>query len=286
MEYGEKRAVLRLLKHHVPGRVLGFALTMTDASPTMSRTSSAASVSTLDTSTTMTTTTPNSKSMVNLRKQVKYVVLGGVLTWYFQVVSHVGDSISAGAGTWEGRIGGVALALVAGTVGLFGYVITLPTRGHHAVYGEWTKDAVLSWAIPALTACIVLGWTALLLTLSPLGAPPPPSLSLANRISQAAAHIGLTTTTTQTTPPATASASSIEALMSRFNLSPTQSTAFTSYLATLSNRADAWAANNIRTIGWTGALAGSTGSYLLIFGSVGLLGFFAPDNRPPKQKHF
>ncbi|EPQ30105.1 uncharacterized protein PFL1_02222 [Pseudozyma flocculosa PF-1] len=133
----------------------------------------------------------SAKSLVNLRKQLKYIVIGSVLTWYFQVPAHLTDALSLGIRTnWEARIAVIALSLLAATLLIFAHVILLPARGHAPDYLRWKEDVHLRSAIPALTLCIIAGFLSLLLTLSPLGAPAPPGSSLSTRLTQAATTAG------------------------------------------------------------------------------------------------
>ncbi|KAN0060810.1 hypothetical protein ACQY0O_007469 [Thecaphora frezii] len=133
----------------------------------------------------------SAKSLVNLRKQLKFILIGSVLTWYFQVPAHLRDALSLGLqSNWEARIAVLALSLLGSTFLIFAHVILLPARGHVPDYIRWKDDSYLRSAIPALTFCIISGFLSLLLTLSPLGAPAPPAISLSTRLTQAATTAG------------------------------------------------------------------------------------------------
>ncbi|PWY99029.1 hypothetical protein BCV70DRAFT_201250 [Testicularia cyperi] len=257
------------------------------ASPTLSATSSAGS-----TTATVIDSHPNPKSFVNLRKQLKYIAIGSLLTWYFQVYDHLQDSLSLGMSSVSAKLSAISVLLLFATVLIFTHILLLPVRGHLPNYLDWRNDRQLATAIPLLTACIILGWTTLLITLSPVGAPAPPSSSILTRLHQAAQYTGLSHLQARINNlPAlnTDSATSFESIAKKLSLpssaSPS-SLAFQNYFVQLSKRAEDWASQNIKTIGWTGALAGSIGAYLLVFGCVGLLGFLTPDNRQSKHKQF
>lgn len=281
------------------------------ASPTLSATSSTAS-----TTATVIDSHPNPKSLINLGKQLKYLSIGLVLTSYFQVYSHLADALSFGiSSSSSAQLALLSIGLLVTTVLLFTYVLLLPARGYNINYADWRRDAHLSTAIPLLTASILLGWTTLLITLSPIGAPAPPASSFRQRLAQAASFTGLDSLHAKInaipasyfppSPPLSSSSdftASISKLAHKLTpaqdttpqwdkiasyLSPLSSThkaALHHYFEQLSSRADEWRSNNIKTIGWTGALLASIGSYLLVFGSVGLIGFLAPDTRPPHSK--
>ncbi|KAJ9479931.1 hypothetical protein PHBOTO_003688 [Pseudozyma hubeiensis] len=231
------------------------------SSPTLSTTSSTAS-----TTATVIDTSPNPKSISNLLKQLKYLSIGLVLTLYFQVPQHIGDALSLGfLHSSSAKLAALSLGLLAGTVLMFTYVILLPARGFAVNYVEWRRDERLGTAIPLLTGCIIVGWTVLLLTLSPVGAPAPPAVGVKQRLAQAAKYTGVDLASTSSGKH---TAETLQA-----------------YLAQLSTRADEWSARNIKVIGWTGAVLGSIGTYLTVFGGVGLIGFIAPDRRT-KHKTF
>ncbi|TKY84498.1 hypothetical protein EX895_006399 [Sporisorium graminicola] len=257
-------------------------------SPTLSTTSSSAS-----TTATVIDTHPNPKSLINLGKQLKYLSIGLALTLYFQVYQHLADALSLGiAGSNPAKLALLSVVLMAGTVVTFTWVILLPARGYAVNYVDWRRDVHLAKAIPLLTACIIAGWTTLLLTLSPLGAPAPPTASIRTRLSQAAAYTGLDSLQTRINaipasyfPTATNPKASWDKIAAFLPHKDSASTLQT-YFDQLSHRADEWSASNIKTIGWTGALLGSIGAYFAVFGTVGLIGFLAPDNRPNKLKSF
>lgn len=277
------------------------------SSPALSATSSTAS-----TTATVIDSHPNPKSLVNLGKQLKYLSIGLVLASYFQVYQHLTDALSLGVtASFPAKLALLSALLLVGTVVMFTHVILLPARGHAINYVDWRGDARLSSAIPILTACIIFGWTTLLITLSPIGAPAPPAASIRQRLSQAAAFTGWDSLQskinaipasyfTATTPsssgnwgkitsaftPSSAADKNWDRIASYLSLPSSTSANLQSYFLQLSSRADEWAARNIKVIGWTGAILGSIGTYLFVFGAVGLVGFIAPDNRPNKYKTF
>lgn len=262
-------------------------------SPTLSATSS-----TTSTVHTVIDTQPNPKSLINLGKQLKYLSIGLILTSYFQVYSHLRDALSVGLTTFSARLALLSVGLLGGTIVIFTYVILLPARGHSVNYVDWKNDKHLAGAIPALTACIIFGWIALLLTLSPVGAPAPPAASIKQRLAQAAAYTGLSGLQAKVNAiptsyfPNTAAKGvgmnwdKISSVLSLGSVNTATGDRLKEYFTQLSERAEQWGARNIMTIGWTGALLGSVGTYLMVFGAVGLTGFVAPDNRKDKAKTF
>ena len=262
-------------------------------SPTLSATSTASTTATVIDS------HPNPKSLINLGKQLKFLSIGLVLSLYFQVYQHLADALSLGLSSFSARLALLAVGLLVGTVVIFTYVILLPARGYSINYLDWRHDAHLSSAIPALTACIIFGWILLLITLSPAGAPAPPATSIRQRLAQAAAYTGLDSLQARINSipasyfPATSARmegkggeKSWDNIATYLSLAAPHQSSLHSYFVKLSERADDWAANNIRMVGWTGAILGSIGTYLAVFGAVGLIGFLAPDRRPNKSKTF
>ena len=250
------------------------------SSPTLSTTSSTAS-----TTATVIDSHPNPKSLINLGKQLKYLFIGLALALYFQVYQHLKDALTLGVfANGSAKLALLSVVLLVSTVVMFTYVILLPARGFAVNYVDWKRDPHLSTAIPLLTACIILGWSLLLITLSPIGAPAPPPTTLQQRLSQAASYTGFDSLESKiaTLPYTTERWDKI----SSFLHLPSSSSSFHQYFTHLSQRADDWSSHNLKTIGWTGALLGSIGSYLAVFGSVGLIGFVAPDNRRDKTKTF
>ncbi|PWN49933.1 hypothetical protein IE53DRAFT_387820 [Violaceomyces palustris] len=276
--------------------------------------------------------THSKRSLVNIRKQLKYILIGGSAAWYFQIFAHLSDALSLGLkSSWNARIALMATSLLVTTIAIFAHVITLPSRGYQPDYLRWHSDPHLKSTIPALTICIISGFFTLLITLSPLGAPPPPPVSLAQRLTIAARHTGSSlgsasrgvqqlasevaralgirpstsvATSTFDNPLFSKSAQvtsgdtktllellrldSFESLASKLGVSGSRSHELQAVLDSLQRRAEDWARGNVRTIGWTGALLGSAGTYLLIFGTVGLLGALAPASSASSsgKKHF
>ncbi|GAC93885.1 hypothetical protein PHSY_001452 [Pseudozyma hubeiensis SY62] len=248
------------------------------SSPTLSTTSSTAS-----TTATVIDTSPNPKSIANLWKQLKYLSIGLVLMLYFQVPQHISDALSLGVlSSSSAKLAALSLALLAGTVLMFTYVILLPARGFAVNYVEWRRDERLGSAIPVLTGCIIVGWTVLLITLSPVGAPAPPAVGVKQRLAQAAKYTGVDLASI---PHNLWTSEKSWDILSSKSSSKQTAESLQKYLAQLSTRADEWSAQNIKVIGWTGAVLGSIGTYLTVFGGVGLIGFIAPDRRT-KHKTF
>ncbi|SPO32476.1 uncharacterized protein UTRI_04220 [Ustilago trichophora] len=285
----------------------------TPHSPALSTTSSTAS-----TTATVIDSHPNPKSLINLGKQLKYLSIGLVLTLYFQVYQHLTDALSIGiSSSSSAKLALLSIGLLAGTLVIFTYVILLPARGYSINYVDWRADQHLATAIPLLTACIIFGWTILLITLSPIGAPPPPAQSIRQRLAQAATFTGLENLQSRiaSLPSSYFPSSSINnPSSSSSSLSKLANVAFPSsasdrntwdriashlsitipnaerdlhsYFIQITARADEWAARNIKVMGWTGAILGSIGTYLTVFGTVGLIGFLAPDTSLHKSKTF
>lgn len=66
----------------------------------------------------------------------------------------------------------------------------------------------------------------------------------------------------------------VESLANRMGVSSDRSREFSKALDFTQARALEWSRNNVRVMGWTGALFGSSASYILVFGGIGLLGLF------------
>ncbi|KAJ1579309.1 hypothetical protein NDA11_003131 [Ustilago hordei] len=272
-------------------------------SPTLSATSSTVSStasSTASSTRTVMDSHPNPKSLINLGKQLKYLSIGFVLTCYFQVLPHLSDALSLGVwSTLSAKLALLSILLLLGTVVFFTYIILLPARGHNINYLDWRGDHHLGTAIPLLTACIIFGWTTLLLTLSPIGAPAPPPTTIRQRLAQAASFTGLDSLESRIqslpnsylSPTTTTTTSKLSNVLGKSNdwdkiasyLSLPNKSPLRDYFVQLSQREDDWAAKNIKVIGWIGALLGSIGAYFFVFGAVGLIGFLAPDRSKEKR---
>ncbi|KIS68326.1 uncharacterized protein UMAG_03424 [Mycosarcoma maydis] len=256
-------------------------------SPALSSTSSTAS-----TTATIIDSSPNPKSVSNLFKQLKYLVIGLTLSLYLQVPQHLSDAVSLGVSSVSAKLALLSLALLVVTLAIFTHIVLLPARGFAVNYVDWKSDVRLATSIPALTVCILLGWSSLLITLSPLGAPLPPSSGIHERLAQAAQLVNSRSLLAQiNTLPTTYFSSSTreiswDKLSSLLSLSSSSSSTLHTYFDQLSARADQWSHANLRAIGWTGALIASISTYLAAFGTIGIIGFLAPDNRPSKHKSF
>lgn len=173
-------------------------------------------------------------------------------------------------------------------------------------YVDWNKDKHLGKAIPALTVCIIVGWGMLFFTLSPMGAPSPPPVSVRQRLAIAAQQYSggldslqgkINAIPSSFFPKPTTTAGRVggdggdvknwDRIASYLSpLTTSQTSQLQQYFLKASQRAEEWTGRNIKVIGWTGALLGSIGSYLAVFGAVGLVGFVAPDRRVGKSKTF
>ncbi|KIM24421.1 hypothetical protein M408DRAFT_331789 [Serendipita vermifera MAFF 305830] len=113
-------------------------------------------------------------------KQLRWIALGGVLTYYTEVVHHLRALIDSRDGleaSWPwSRIGGWASAALGGmTVVLFLYLLLLPKllgRGVEYSPTQYRNNDRMKVVIPVLTATIFFGWSTLVTSLylfSPLG---------------------------------------------------------------------------------------------------------------------
>jgi hypothetical protein len=248
---------------------------------------------------------------VNLRKQLKYLAIGGLGTWYWQVPLHITDALNGSRSTTA--VATLAIVLYAATAVLFAHIILLPARGHQVDYLRWQRDSALKRAIPALTVSIVFGYLALFFALSPLCAPRPPSAALSHRLLEAAHAAGgnLQKATSgaqlllsdaarslgfggsgSKSATVSSSATSLdvdlsslmrtlripngEALASRLGVSKEHTNVLMQTLDQYQRRAQAWKENNISVLGWTGATCGSGSAFMLMLGVAGLLGLFTP----------
>lgn len=252
---------------------------------------------------------------VNLRKQAKYVLIGGFGVWYWQVHLHIQDALQGSQYTRS--IALVSIALYVSTIVIFAYVILLPARGQQVDYLQWQKDSNLKTAIPALTVCIVAGYLALFFALSPIVAPLPPSPAFSQRLLEAADQAGgnLQKATAGVQLMLSDAARSFglnkgasskvqkgglnldvdlsslmkalrlpdgDALAGRLGVSKEHTTLLMQTLEKYQRRAQAWKENNVSVLGWTGATFGSASAFVFLFGVAGLLGLFTP--KPQKTK--
>ncbi|KDN51997.1 hypothetical protein K437DRAFT_254736 [Tilletiaria anomala UBC 951] len=108
---------------------------------------------------------------VNVTKQAKFILLGGIPVWYLDVHGSVLHVLTHGGEDWTRTLGLVTLVFLTSTVVLLAYLVLLPTRGVTPNWTKWNKDAHLRGLIPALTMSIIGGYIMLLLLLSPLCQP-------------------------------------------------------------------------------------------------------------------
>jgi len=64
----------------------------------------------------------------------------------------------------------------------------------------------------------------------------------------------------------------VESLAQRLGVSKDRSKDFSKALDFTQARAEDWRRNNVKVMGWTGSLLASSASYILVFGTIGLLG--------------
>ncbi|KAI0694669.1 hypothetical protein C8T65DRAFT_666481 [Cerioporus squamosus] len=101
-------------------------------------------------------------------KQLKFVLPGGLLTYYFDSHNILLRILSGedGAQGWGRFAARTSLLSAAVTVSLFLYVLVLPLlQGGQPNYQHWRQSGVLSTVIPIMTASIVAGWSLLGYTL-------------------------------------------------------------------------------------------------------------------------
>lgn len=202
----------------------------------------------------------------------------------------------------------VSIALYFSTVAIFGYLMILPARGVQVDYFRWQKDSHLQALIPLMTAFIVAGYVTMVITLSPLCAPSPPSPALSQRLleaakaaggnlqkassgiqlllSDAARSMGIGSSNTDLDTSSLLKAFRLpdgEALAGRLGVSKDHAKVLISTLERYQTRAQAWKENNVSVLGWTGALLGSASAYTFMFGIVGLFGLISPRNAKPKR---
>ncbi|EJF64675.1 hypothetical protein DICSQDRAFT_99951 [Dichomitus squalens LYAD-421 SS1] len=101
-------------------------------------------------------------------KQLKFVLPGGLLTYYFDswnVLLRILNG-QAGEGRWSRLSARLSIFSAAITVSSFLYVLALPlVRGEQPNYRSWRQSGVLSTVIPVMTVSIVAGWSLLVYTL-------------------------------------------------------------------------------------------------------------------------
>ncbi|KAH9945223.1 uncharacterized protein BXZ73DRAFT_96214 [Epithele typhae] len=101
-------------------------------------------------------------------KQLKFVLPGGLLTYYFDsphILLHMLEAEGGSTG-WARFSARMSLFSAAVTVSLFLYVLVLPLlQGEQPNYRHWRQSGVLSTVIPIMTTSIVAGWSLLVYTL-------------------------------------------------------------------------------------------------------------------------
>ncbi|KAK0567119.1 hypothetical protein OC861_002894 [Tilletia horrida] len=120
-----------------------------------------------------------------LWKQSKYCLWGAIGTWYLDVPAHL-EAVYLHSGFWPSHLVLLSLALLATTVTIFAYLISLPFRGIAPSYSRWSNDPILRTLVPILTLAIVGGFISLTLALSPVCAPPKNINTFVEGLSQAA----------------------------------------------------------------------------------------------------
>ncbi|ORY29951.1 hypothetical protein BCR39DRAFT_530255 [Naematelia encephala] len=108
--------------------------------------------------------------ITTLIKHGKYIALGGVGTWYTDLIG-VGRRILDEESGWIRRVLVAAIGLHGLTIIIFLYlVLFLPWfRGYIPHYPKWQQSARLRLLVPVLTATILLGWTSYVVSLSQAG---------------------------------------------------------------------------------------------------------------------
>ncbi|KAI0349289.1 hypothetical protein OH77DRAFT_1499628 [Trametes cingulata] len=101
-------------------------------------------------------------------KQLKFVLPGGLLTYYFDSHNIFLDLLrgSRGGNDWSRFAARLSVLSAVVTISLFLYVLVLPLlQGEQPNYRHWRQSGVLSTVIPVMTASIVAGWSLLVFTL-------------------------------------------------------------------------------------------------------------------------
>ncbi|KAJ3876500.1 hypothetical protein F5051DRAFT_411310 [Lentinula edodes] len=99
-------------------------------------------------------------------RQLKLIVPGGFIAYYFGTLQEFWTIIQSGAGLARST---ALAALLSGctTIGLFVFVLLTPwLRGVEPDFRVWRKSGILSSVIPLLTTSIVLGWLLLVMSLA------------------------------------------------------------------------------------------------------------------------
>jgi len=112
--------------------------------------------------------------VTNAIKQLKFVALGGLSTYYLDTYSELVGLVFPGwveGATAQSRTARItapiALALLIMTVTLFLYLVLLPrVKGIHPEFGRWRDTQQLRTIVPILTFCILSGWTLLVYSLA------------------------------------------------------------------------------------------------------------------------
>lgn len=112
------------------------------------------------------TSAPRRSNPDHKRKQVKYIVTGGAITWFTTILPSLRLLLDETTGTARFFTYSSVLLGIA-TILLFLYVVLLPwTRGANPNYANWRDSPDLAAIIPILTGCIVSGWSCCAFTLS------------------------------------------------------------------------------------------------------------------------
>jgi len=108
---------------------------------------------------------PHSAVSEHRRKQLKYVVTGGAITWFTAVLSQLHELLKDATGTAR-VFTYISVLLGITTILLFLYLVIVPRiRGANPNYANWRDSPELASIIPVLTGSIVAGWTSLVFTL-------------------------------------------------------------------------------------------------------------------------
>jgi len=100
------------------------------------------------------------------RKQLKYILTGGLTTWFTAILSELRTLLQDAKGSAQ-IFSQISVLLGATTILIFLYLVLLPrVRGADPNYSNWRDSPELAVIIPILTTSIVAGFSFLSFTLS------------------------------------------------------------------------------------------------------------------------
>ncbi|KAF9003934.1 hypothetical protein BDQ17DRAFT_1541602 [Cyathus striatus] len=95
----------------------------------------------------------------NALRQLKLVIPGAAITYYFETFQEFWRVVLGEVGSWGKTFAYGALGHGMTTLALFLYVLLLPwITGVEPNYRNWRESSILSSVIPVLTGSIVIGW--------------------------------------------------------------------------------------------------------------------------------